>query len=74
MVLVDANFRNPFLSLQAANSGPKAGLSVYHGDEQPGDPPPEKRRKEKQTPMEDGLILPVLTVEQIRKAAHPGHR
>lgn len=74
VVLVDANFRNPFLSLQAANIDAKAGLTVYQGDYTPDDEQPEKRKKDKLMQMEDGLILPVLTVEQIRKAAHPGHR
>ncbi|WP_336066251.1 polysaccharide biosynthesis tyrosine autokinase [Nitratireductor rhodophyticola] len=74
VVLVDANFKNPFLSIQAVNAGPKAGLSVYRGAMDVDDAPEEKHKGEKRTQLEEAPILPVLTVEQIRRAAHPGHR
>ncbi|WP_295813368.1 exopolysaccharide transport family protein [uncultured Nitratireductor sp.] len=74
VVLVDANFKKPLLSIQAANVGSKAGLAVYNGGQPHGDLSDEKRKGDKRASFEDMSILPVLTVEQIRKTAHPGHR
>ncbi len=74
VVLVDANFKKPYLSIQAASAGPKAGLAIYRDDLELDTPADGKRKGEKQVRHDEAPILPVLTVDQIRKAAHPGHR
>ncbi|CAN0653649.1 polysaccharide biosynthesis transport protein [Nitratireductor aquimarinus] len=74
VVLVDANFKKPYLSIQAASAGPKAGLAIYRDDLEPDEPVDGKRKGDKQVRHDEAPILPVLTVDQIRKAAHPGHR
>lgn len=74
VVLVDANFKKPYLSIQAANAGPKAGLAIFSDDLELDTPADGKRKGDKQVRHDEAPILPVLTVDQIRKAAHPGHR
>ncbi|MCV0379393.1 Wzz/FepE/Etk N-terminal domain-containing protein [Nitratireductor sp.] len=74
VVLVDANFKKPYLSIQAASAGPKAGLAIFSDDLELDEPADGKRKGEKQVRHDEAPILPVLTVDQIRKAAHPGHR
>ncbi|MBN8242161.1 lipopolysaccharide biosynthesis protein [Nitratireductor aquimarinus] len=74
VVLVDANFKKPYLSIQAASAGPKAGLAIFSDDLELDTPADGKRKGDKQVRHDEAPILPVLTVDQIRKAAHPGHR
>ncbi|WP_367715616.1 exopolysaccharide transport family protein [Nitratireductor sp. GISD-1A_MAKvit] len=74
VVLVDASFARPYLSLQAAKSGTSAGLRIHRSDGHGEEEPDVKGKSGKKVSVEDAPVLPVLTVEQIRKAAHPGHR
>ncbi|MBN7777486.1 lipopolysaccharide biosynthesis protein [Nitratireductor aquimarinus] len=74
VVLVDANFKKPYLSIQAASAGPKAGLAIFSDDLELDEPVDGKRKGDKQVRHDEAPILPVLTVDHIRKAAHPGHR
>lgn len=74
VVLVDASFKKPYLSIQATSAGQKAGLAIFSDEAEADTPADGKRKGDKHARHDEAPILPVLTVDQIRKAAHPGHR